>query len=52
MDLIDLAFLEELEDKDNVGPPPVPVRVRSFKSRRTQCFYDTLRILSFPQFSI
>ena len=41
MDLIDLAFLEELDDNDEDGPPPVPVGVCSFKSRRTQFFYDT-----------
>ena len=41
MDLIDLAFLEELEDIDEDGPPPVPVGVRSFKSQRTQFFYET-----------
>lgn len=43
MDLIELAFLEELEDHDEDWPPPVPVGVGSFtyKSRRTQFFYET-----------
>jgi len=41
MDLIDLAYLEELHDDYDGMQPSVPIEARTFRPRRTQYFFDS-----------